>query len=173
MSVMLNTLVPEFREKVELVLADCAAQGIIMKPYFAVRSPREQAKYWRQSRTYSQINDALKNLHDWGAPYIADCLQQAGPQHGRWATNALPGLSWHNWGQAVDCFLVNLDGTPNWDGEAFGYRVYAETAREYGLTAGYFWKTRDSVHIQGPNFEVLTQTSWPEIDENMRRRFGA
>jgi hypothetical protein len=52
-------------------------------------------------------------LRDRGAPFLADTLTLVAEMRtpGRWATNLLPGSSWHQFGEAID-----LGGMMAWIG---------------------------------------------------------
>ena len=180
MGVKLSDLVPDFRSKVEDLLSKCAAQDVRMVPTFTLRAPAEQAVFWRQSRSIVEINQAIAMLRDQGAAYLAGVLDGVGPHNGPHVTNALPGNSWHQWGEALDC-MWEVDGhfidsdTRKING-VNGYRVYAETARDLGLDAGFFWRTfKDSGHVQlrGDANPRSAGTSWRDIDSAMQARFGA
>ena len=95
---ILTSLNPEFAQEIQSVLEDCRTQGVEMRPFFGLRDPAEQARLWRRSRTTEEITEALMMLRREGADWIADILSGVGPQHGRWATNALPGQSYHQYG---------------------------------------------------------------------------
>jgi hypothetical protein len=166
MSRNLDDLQSDFRAAVDLVLADCLSLGVEMRPFHTVRSPHHQARLWRQSRTWAQIQAAIETMRSQGAPWLASVLLDVGPQSGRHATGALPGRSWHQWGLAVDCFLVGPQGEALWDSLEPGYDVYAQAAIKRGLHLGPSW---DRVHIQGPAGSV-TRT-WPEVDKAMRQRW--
>jgi len=170
----LSQLVVEFRFKVDLVLADCMSAGHELRPFFTIRDPWTQAKLWRQSRTTVQVVNARDHLIERGAPYLAKVLMDAGAARGKWATNALPGQSWHQFGEAVDCFVVGPNGEAIWDASHPGYKFYADRAKFHGLAAGYFWKgAQDTVHIQlRPASSPLHMLSWPQIDTTMKERFG-
>ena len=162
-----------FEAKVWALLARCEALGHPMRPYFTRRDPWEQARLWRQSRTRARITRAADMLTRAHAPWLAQVLWAVGPQSGAWATNALPGQSWHQHSRAVDCAaLVDLDGDGDldfqWDADAEAYRVYAEEARALGLTAGYDWRSRDAVHVQWDGGKVLDAYDWRELDTIMR-----
>jgi hypothetical protein len=180
MAAKLNDLVPEFRDKVSTLLANCLAKGIRMVPNEGLRTPAQQAIYWRQSRSIVEINNAIANLRSSGAPYLADILESVGPRHGDEVTKVLPGNSWHQWGEAIDCFW-EVDGRAEWSttrkvNGLNGYQVYAQEAKSLGLTAGYFWpRFKDTPHVQlrsddNPRSSGLT---WPQIDQRMRDQFGA
>ncbi len=170
----IESLNPEFRDIIKTVLANLKDQGHILKPFFTLRTPEEQAKYWRQSRTTAQITTAIEMLESEGAYYLADALNGVGPQYGRWATNALPGQSWHNHGKAIDCYVIDEKNTGSaiWRSDHDGYKAYAEESVKFGLTSGYYWQRRDSVHVQAQRVQVLRAYNWQEIDELMQRRFA-
>lgn len=168
---MLKQLTPDFREQVELLLAACAACGVVMAPFFAHRDCRQQARLWRQSRSFQQIEEAAQWLADEDADYLARCLLAVGPQYGRRVTDALPGLSWHQHRVAVDCYWL-VDGRAEWstdlliDGQN-GYRVYVREAEKLGLTTGKSYY--DFVHVQSPQrHNVLNVYTLKAVDELMR-----
>lgn len=166
MSRDLNDLQPDFMDAVCLVLADCQLLDVAMRPFHTVRSPWEQARLWRRSRTRVEIDREVANMQAAGAPWLAKVLVDVGPQYDRKATNALPGRSWHQWGLAVDCFIVGPDGEAIWDWGHPSWGVYAQAAVKRGLHLGPSW---DKPHIQGPG-GIVTRT-WPEIDKAMRQRW--
>jgi len=149
----LNLLIPEFQVKVEQLLENCQFRGIIMKPCDTLRDPYTQARLWRQSRSKAIIQKKINELKEKGAPFLAHCIESVGPQSGPHVTNAIPGLSWHQWGEAVDCYW-SAKGSIIWDINAKvnginGYQVYAVEAEKIGLSTGYFWvKYKDSPHVQ-------------------------
>ncbi len=135
----------------------------------------------RQSRSIEEIQEAIRKLEQRGALFLAHVLHSVGPQFGDHVTDALPGLSWHQWGEAVDCFWF-LDGQAEWstrekvtlrDGrEINGYRLYGEEGEQRGLTSGGFWNDLvDWPHLQKKRGSVLDHFSWPEIDQAMQQRF--
>jgi peptidoglycan L-alanyl-D-glutamate endopeptidase CwlK len=178
MAANINELVLDFRRKVERLLEKCAQRGIEMRPYFTLRTPFEQAKLWRQSRSKEEIQKQIEEFKSAGADFLAVCLESVGPQHGDHVTDSLPGFSWHQWGEAVDCFWV-VDGTAEWSstkkvGGVNGYRVYVEEAVKLGLDAGGLWrKLKDWPHIQfrsaGNAGKIF---SLEQINDEMKKRFG-
>lgn len=170
-------LLPEFRARLYDLLTGCRARGVEMRPYVGLRTPLEQARLWRQSRTREEIEQTIGRLERSGAPFLAHCIELAGPQSGPPVTNAIPGLSWHQWGEAVDSVWI-VDGAAEWSTRRQvnglnGYAVYAQEARARGLDAGGLWKRlKDWPHVQ------LRQAGSPaqamelaEIDRVMRERF--
>ena len=173
MSRDLNLLDGEFRSKYETVLERCAARGFELRTFFTVRDPWTQARLYRQDKSWPYIKDRIHMLRAHGANWLADILEGVGPQYGQWATNALPGQSWHQHGLAADSFVL-INGRAEWNGDHLGYQVYAEEAKRQGLTAGYYWpgRTKDPAHVQAPKGGVLSVWTWAEIDANMREKFG-
>jgi len=178
MAANLNTLEPNFRAKAETLIANCKSNGIEMRPYWALRSPPEQAKVWRQSRTIEEITQKIAELKENKAFYLAECLLNAGPQYGKFCTNAIPGLSWHQWGEAMDCFWV-VENNAEWSTRILinginGYSRYAELAENLGLTAGGHWANlKDWAHVQlRSERSPLNSFSISEIDQTMKKRFS-
>jgi len=178
MSADLNSLVPEFRPGVDRLLSACVTKDVEMRPNETLRTPLDQGRLWRQSRTIEVIRRKIDELRGGGAPFLAQCLEQAGPQHGDHVTNAPPGVSWHQWGEAIDCVWI-VNGDEEWSTERKvngfnGYQVYAAVARELGFEAGGLWREfKDWPHVQSrPQSSPLEIYTLPEIDAVMRQRFG-
>lgn len=178
MAANLNTLIPDFKSKVICLLDRCKNRGVEMRPCSGVRDPFEQARLWRQSRSIEEINLAIKHFLDNGGDFLAHCLKTVGPQHGDHVTNALPGYSWHQWGEALDSFWL-VNGKAEWSTKKLvngvnGFKVYAEEAKIIGISAGLNWTSfKDAPHIQ------FRSTSNPgkvisinEINKVMKEKFG-
>lgn len=166
-------LVPSFHAEVSDVIDLCKEKNVIIVPYSTLRDPWEQAKLWRQSRGESEIQRAIKRLKDGGAKWLAEVIESVDPQYGNHVTDALPGMSWHQWGEAVDCYVADHAGKPIWDGQHPGYKVYADCAREIGLTAGYYWQNLfDPCHVQARSGSVRDIFTLAEIDRAMRAKFA-
>ena len=146
-----TNLNPEFKERLEALIAACAERGVIMKPYSLYRDPVEQGRLWRQSRPSWKVRQRIKMLDDKGAHFLARCLDEAGPAHGPHVTNAYGGLSWHNWGEAADCYW-EVNKRASWDVDKNnprnGYTVYGALAERYGLTSLGHTSGWDWVHVQ-------------------------
>ena len=153
MSRHLDLLIPEFKLKVEELLFVCEESGYPMRNFFTLRTPFEQGKLWRQSRPTEVVQNKITELRNNGAGFLAYCIESVGPQEGRHVTNATPGLSWHQWGEAVDCYWL-LNGNSEWstrkkiDGKN-GYVNYGENAKNMGLNSGGYWSSiKDWPHVQ-------------------------
>jgi peptidoglycan LD-endopeptidase CwlK len=162
-----------FKAKAVLLIKECAKQGIKMVPYFGLRSPREQAKLWRQSRSAPEIAAGVEKLRDGGAPWLANVLQSTPASSDKHVTNALPGMSWHQWGEALDCYR-DIGGKPNWDPK--NYAEYANIAEmaAIGLTAGGHWPNlKDWPHVQlRPQAGPQSLYSYATIDARMKEMWG-
>jgi peptidoglycan LD-endopeptidase CwlK len=168
----------EFGQKLNGLLSACAEQQVIMRPFFRIRSPLDQAKLWRQSRTREEIKRKIDWLHNQRATFLADCIELVGPQHGPPATDAIPGLSWHQWGEAADCLWV-VDGKAEWSSKKQvngknGYQVYADQAAALGLDPGGHWQSlKVWPHVQLRRLASPEKLySLAEIDQTMHERFG-
>jgi peptidoglycan L-alanyl-D-glutamate endopeptidase CwlK len=178
MPVSLDELDAEFRTRLTATIAACATAGIDMIPYFAIRTPFDQGKLWRQSRSHQEIAAKLAELNANGATFLAHCIDSVGPQHGPHVTNAIPGYSWHQWGEACDCYWLR-DGKAEWDvdvlGSNNGYRIYAERGTLQGLTAGGYWQSlKDWPHVQKrrASSPAADGLALAQIDAQMQDVFG-
>lgn len=170
MATDLSLLKTEFRIKVEEGLAKCKAQGLEMRPIFTIRTPLEQAKLWRQSRTIEQIQQKITALQAAGAHYLATCIQAAGAQNGPRVTGVGPGFSWHQWGEAVDCMWVK-NGKAEWN-DLTGYKQYAVIMKGLGLRVGADFSSPDFPHVQFRQEEISSLYSVKEVNDEMEKRFA-
>lgn len=167
-------LVPDFAAQMEAVQAACKARGVDMRPFYTARHPVEQGGLWRQSRSGSEVRAKIASLQSAGAEFLADCISVAGSRSGRWATNAIPGLSWHQWGLAEDDYWL-VGGSAEWDADAIhngvqGYAVYAEEAERLGLRS--LRSIGDSPHVQQPSIGSPSSMGIVAVDAAMRERWG-
>lgn len=141
------------------------------RPNFTGRTPWQQARLWRQSRALEEVADAVQTLKTKGADYLAQVLEEVGPQHGPWATNALPGQSWHNWkpARAVDSFLVRAAAAV-WDGGDPGYLALRTVGERLGLTS--LARIHDYGHLQLDADELPQRYSLAVLSETMRSLWG-
>ena len=179
MSRDLNDLIPAFKTQVDQLLSECDSSGYPMRQFFTLRTPFEQGKLWRQSRSRQQVERKIRELRSSGADFLAHCIESVGPQNGRHVTNAIPGFSWHQWGEAVDCFWL-VDGDAEWSTRkkingVNGYANYATIAKSLDLTAGGFWSSfKDWPHVQLRNESNPGKVlSLQKINQEMADRFGA
>jgi peptidoglycan LD-endopeptidase CwlK len=178
MAADLTLILPELRIKVQQLVVRCATRGFEMRPSTGLRDPFDQARLWRQSRSIEEIRSRVQEFRQAGADFLADCIESVGPQHGDPVTNAAPGYSWHQWGEAVDCFWL-LAGKAEWSttkkvGGFNAYKVYADEAEHLGLVAGGHWaKLKDWPHVQlRPDASPARTLSAAEIDAAMKAKFG-
>ena len=142
-----------------------------IQSYHTIRDLKTQAKLWRQSRSTEEIYILVRKMEREGAPYISYIIDKVGKQHGRWATNCIPGQSWHNWNLAVDCFVKNEQNRSVWSSRHDGYKIYAQTAKKLGLTSGFYWSRCDAVHVQLLKGNIRELYTWKDINKIMQERF--
>ncbi len=165
---------PACGAKLQIVIAGCAARGVKIVPYFTVRGPIVQAKLWCQSRPVVEIAAKRSEMILGGAPMLAALLLDKYAACGRRVTNAPPGLSWHQWAKAADCFIEE-NGCAVWNSPLYK-SVYAEEGVKAGLTAGADWpepKT-DSDHLQDSHFGSpldVPGATWATIEAKMAELF--
>lgn len=177
MSRNIDDLRRPFRADVRQVIGDTKKAGFEMVPYFTLRTPWEQAKLWRMTRGKSEIGRTVKALRGGMALYIANVIEAIGPQYpgpgikGH-VTNAVPGQSWHNWGEGLDCYL-KIDGEVIWDGDHKGYAAYGNCAEELGLTWGGSWdKPNDPGHVQAPPMSPVDYfEDMHELSNSLERKY--
>lgn len=166
----LELLEPGFHDTVGALIVDLHSQGFDFRPSTTLRTPWQQARLWRQSRTSAEIEAQAKRFREGGAGYLAAVLLSVGPQSGPHVTNAPPGLSWHQWGTAADFYLTDEHGHVVWNDAHPGYLALAETARLLGLKSGRDFG--DAPHVQANAYEP-TALPLREVSAEMERRFGA
>ncbi|WP_426327276.1 M15 family metallopeptidase [Pedobacter sp. R-06] len=170
-------LTVELQSKLKMTIDNCEKRNVKMQIIEGLRNPFLQAIYWRQSRKIKEIKAKIDELNEAQAFFLSFCIKAVGSQYGTFATNAIPGFSWHQWGEAADCVWV-IQGKKCWDLNLLvdninGYRVYAEEARKVGLDCGFFWPHfQDACHVQlkeiaGPDKLI----SIKDIDLQMQIRF--
>lgn len=179
MSVSIKGLNPDFARKLESLQKQIQQAGIDMQLSAALRPPAEQARLWRQSRSPAEIRAGIAHLKSAGAYYLSDLLENATAKPGPQVTRSLPGLSWHQWGEAADLFWL-VDGKAEWSATRMvagrnGYVELARMAATVGLTAGGTWTSfKDWPHVQKRAAPSPLQAglSLKAISDEMQNRFG-
>ncbi|GAG14240.1 unnamed protein product, partial [marine sediment metagenome] len=137
-----------------------------------LRPLQNQARLYRQSRSWSEIKAKILKFENRGFKFLADILDQVGPCSGPHRTNAAPGESWHGYAEAWDA-CVMVDGKLIWRYREAPehWEAYGEAVRQVGMYwAGDWRRFRERAHAQlrpGSNplkvyspdkiFEILTQ----------------
>ena len=175
----LSLLIPEFRKKVIDVIAACKKRGVNIEVLETVISPLEQASLWKQGRTAIEAELKMLALENANAHYLSQVMRAAQAKETNKVTEALPGYSWHQWGEAVSCVWVDRINKLCWsptklEGKMNGYKVYGEEAQNLGLTHGssfddvaHGWTVLQLRPVQSPT-EIF---SLIEIDAEMKKRF--
>jgi len=140
--------------------------------YYTLRTLDEQATLFRQSRSTAQINSKIDSLKDRGYDFLAEAFNRTKPCDGPWRTNAAPGETWHNYGEAIDAVpLVNGVEIWNLDEKVPEQKkqmdtlwlAYGDVVVYLGMTWGGNWKSKDNPHAQNrPQTNALTGSN-PEL----------
>lgn len=145
-----DSLNPEFSQTCQELLTNLSKEYTYFIPYFGLRDLKTQAKLWRQSRSIIEINNMISLLKNKKADYLAQTIESVGPQIGKWATNAIPGLSNHNYGFALDV-VYSDNGQYIWDGDHHGYKILQQHIENYyknRLKSGFNFSHKDAGHIE-------------------------
>ena len=143
----ISDLIPEMRDKVDDIILDCAESGIDILIYCTYRSLIEQAKLFRQGRSYDEIKSKINKLTNSGYKILAEILNNVDPQYGKKVTFAGPGESWHNFREAFDAVPV-IGGEALWN-DVERYDIYGKIVLQNGLDWGGGWKRHiDKPHAQ-------------------------
>lgn len=137
----LDALRPDMQIKAREVVRLCQQEGVDLLIYCTWRSAAEQARLYRRSRTWQQIQEKADLYLRDGYEGLAEILMAVGPQWGKLGehvTHAGPGESWHQYGQAIDAVPIT-GGKPDWQAGSPAYRVYAACCREAGLQHASDW----------------------------------
>ncbi len=156
-------LSPVCREKAQQVISLAKDRGADIRIYCTLRTPEEQARLYRQSRTLSQVMAKADALRRKGYPSLADILIGVGAQDGKLGahvTNAGPGESWHQYREAFDAAPF-VGGEPTWDVKHPHWKIYGDCVRRVGLQwAGDWTSFPEYPHAQnatgGNPLDVLT-----------------
>ena len=167
----LEDLVPKARENANVVVEVCEQAEFDLLIYCTLRTLEEQAKLFRQSRSWEEIKKKILDFKSRGFTYLADILENAGPSYGPHVTNAAPGESWHNYGEAWDAVpLVN--GKPVWNyfNARSHWDAYGECVRQVGMNWAGDWQTfREYPHAQmRPGGNPLRQLNADQILEILK-----
>lgn len=146
----LSDLKEEVRIKAEEVIRRCSEKGVDLLIYCTLRTLEEQSRLYRQSRKFSVITKKIDSLNRQGLNKIANILESVGPCSGPYVTDAGPGESWHNYGEAFDAVPL-IDGKAAWDVKQFRniWNIYGESVEKSGLVWSGRWKSfREMPHAQ-------------------------
>lgn len=177
----LQGLAPSTLSMAERVNDRCNARGFDILIYCGLRTCREQAILYRQSRPFSVIRNKMQQLRMRGYDFLADMIDLVGPQSGPHVTNAAPGQSWHNYGLAFDAVPV-VDGALDWSvagkyqdtGLQREWAIYGEECERAGLYWAGRWKTfREYPHAQSVAAGNALETMTPSKAHDALVRAGA
>lgn len=136
----------------------CDKAGLDVLIYCTYRSLAEQAKLYRQGRTWHVIRKRVKQLNDL-KPGLGQIIVAVGPQHEkRTVTMAGPGQSAHNYRIAADGVPM-VQGKPIWNADDPIWQTYGQCVRAAGLEWAGDWKGsfKEFPHMQMKNFTWKTR----------------
>lgn len=172
----ISLLIPGFRKLLVSCLDRCKEKGVIIEVITTVISPLEQAALWKQGRSRIDAELKMLALENSKAPYLADCLRRAQPLRTNCETEFVPGMSWHQWGEAVSVVWVDGAKQINWTtkGGANGYRFLVDQLKDFSLHSGSEFDDTDAAWrlvqfrpVKSP-IEIYDIVS---IDAEMKKRF--
>lgn len=150
----------DIRHRAEEFIGLAEDEGIDILIYCTMRSADEQARLYRQHRTYRDILRKADQLRTEGFAMAAATLLAVGPQHGdKIKTGAAPWQSPHQYGLAFD-FVPTANGKLLWDGDdprtPEDDKLWArcgELLEQAGLEWGAHFSIVDRPHAQSPGFD--------------------
>jgi peptidoglycan LD-endopeptidase CwlK len=148
----LEDLLPEVADKAVAIKGQCEAAGFGLLIYCTQRSLEDQAILFRKSHNKPTVNAKVAQYRNAGFDFLADVLINVGPQRTMESsvTNAGPGESWHNYGEAFDA-VPQVNGQEMWDyDEAVEvWETYGRLIHEAQMTWGGDWSNfPDHPHAQ-------------------------
>lgn len=136
----LNKLTYKTRSRAIKVIDICKVNNCTIHLYSGLRSLSEQAIYYRQSRSWKVIKRKIQKLHNSGFPFLANAIEEVGPQYGPHVTNAAPGESWHNYAEAWDAApLVKYKLENTYHKARKEWAIYGEAVKQAGIKWGGDW----------------------------------
>ena len=166
----LDKLTADMKEKAESVLKASHNIELDILIYCTLRPLDEQARLYRQSRSWGTIKEKITKYRQRGFGFLADVLERVGPQTGQHVTNAGPGESFHNFGLAFDAVPLS-GGKPIWNylSGKHAWEAYGGCVRQAGLEWAGDWTTfREYPHAQlGTGGNPLKQFTPDQLREKL------
>lgn len=117
----LASVCPQLADKIRQMATMLATENIVIRVTQGLRTWDEQQALYNQGRTTP----------------------------GKIVTNAQPGYSYHNFGLAVDCVIMNSDNLPDWNSTHPAWKRMISVGESLGLVSGSEWRTfPDFPHFQ-------------------------
>lgn len=164
----LEDLTDEVAANAKRVVSVLDEVGVDLLIYCTLRPLEEQARLYRQSRSWSKIKSKILDFQNRGYGYLGEIIDNVGPCSGPHVTNAAPGESWHNYAEAWDAVPL-IGGKPAWNYfEARAqWDAYGECVRQVGMIwAGDWTNFREYPHAQKrPGGNPLRESSPDAIHE--------
>lgn len=147
----IEDLIPEMQDKANFVVGYCKNEGVDLLVYCTLRTLKEQAILFRSSDPDGgKVKSKILWLRNNGFDFLADKIEEINPQkYEGWKTNAAPGESYHNYGEAFDAVPM-LGGKPMWGYKSYqkGWDTFGKACKEINLEWGGTWSNKDMPHAQ-------------------------
>jgi len=166
MAAKLEELNKDFRIKVIDLIQACRKRSVTIVPFCTYRDVFRQAILWRQSRRWVEIIREIRLLEADEISFLASIIRVVGSHTGpvMHVTYAIPGLSWHQYGEAVDCY-ISRDGVPVFDACDNGYKIYRYEGLKLGMAIS---NADDWCHLQSsPNRIMDVYKSMENVNNTM------
>lgn len=172
----IELLVPEFAEKLILLIEACEKDHLKVVTGCTLRGPAKQGEMWCRSRSVGEVLAKKKLIYNLSPPlssFLSDSFCRLGPP----MTHHLPGQSWHQWGEAADlCALVNDKAI--WNGST-AVKI-ADAAEKVGLYHSVYEDTwmpsyrKWHVQLRKHETPLLIRdfcNNWTDLEREMAKRF--
>lgn len=148
----LDDLTSATRGKAVIALGAFKASECDILVASTLRDLESQAALYRLNRTREEIEAKIARMRGAGFGFLADVIVRVGPQKstadGRHVTNAGPGESWHNYGEALDAYPL-VHGKLASDEHVDLWNIWGKAVEGAGLQwAGRWTKFRELPHAQ-------------------------
>jgi len=164
-----------FAEKFMNVRVECMKQSIITQPVLGFINVFLHAEIWKQSKQDQAVDEAIAKLQNEGCNFLSSILMCASSVHSKHKTNRLPGMSWHNWGRAVDVKLMHKDSLNEIDKNDQKVQIFEDIVSENELyldqdACGF--GCSDGYHLQDSNIFSPEDVYEPhKIDKEIYRSY--
>jgi peptidoglycan L-alanyl-D-glutamate endopeptidase CwlK len=173
MGKILDSVDKELQDKAKQLIELCQKKNILINVTSGLRTLDEQNKLWRRAFGTPYILSVIENLRKLHCDYLAHSIERIGIQPaGRLGTRLHGGLSWHNWGRALDFSVQDHQGCIIKIAEHPLLKEFGTLAKSVGLRWGGDFSSPDPLHVQLDKKEIPTIYTMQQIDAHFKRIKG-
>lgn len=133
----LKKINPETRKKAKEIISICQEKKVELYIYEGLLRLHIHAKYYRQSRSWSVIKRKIQDLRNRGFGYLADIIEEVGPQNGVFASFEAPGESWLNYAEGFCATpIVKYKALTNFERGEYFWQTYGKAVKKVGMYWG-------------------------------------